>query len=266
MSIKIMTAIWDRTDLDTHEKMVLLSLADHADDEGVCFPSIARLCDRTGMKERGVQNVLRRMKEAGIITVELNAGRRGANRYTIHAAHPRIECTPAPDAPPHPITPTPAPDAGEPPHGMHPNRHLTINNHHHGAGADEWDDLISGLCKAVGIAGKPPRSWSGPKARNHIAGWLDHLTPDQIIERATASRAKHPEAPATPQALDGFMLPTVPAKSAKRADRADVLKFHADWVNGDRPLPAATISPSMARDLVSAGLVTPQRLEERGIR
>ena len=63
MSIRVMSAVWESTTLDPFERLVLLSLADHADDEGHCYPSIARLCRRTGMKERGVQNVIRRLEE-----------------------------------------------------------------------------------------------------------------------------------------------------------------------------------------------------------
>lgn len=118
MSVTVMSMVWKRDDLDPYEKLVLLSLADHSDDDGVCYPSIKRLCDRTGMKERGVQNVIRRLTEKGWLKVEKNAGRKGANLYAITPAPdaPRTRCTPAPDAPipPHPITLTPAPDAPEP--------------------------------------------------------------------------------------------------------------------------------------------------------
>lgn len=120
MSIKIMSQVWEREDLDPYERLVVLCLADHANDEGVCYPSVGRLCQRTGMKERGVQNVLKRLSERGVLTVQKNAGMKGANLYTVHATPapdaPRTECTPASDAPlpPHPITCTPAPDAPEP--------------------------------------------------------------------------------------------------------------------------------------------------------
>lgn len=131
MSIKVMSQVWERSDLDPYERLVVLCLADHANDEGVCYPSVGRLCDRTGMKERGVQNVIKRLSERGILTVEKNAGMKGANLYTINETPapgaPRTECTPAPGAghpapnapapdapPPHPITSTPAPGAPEP--------------------------------------------------------------------------------------------------------------------------------------------------------
>ena len=80
-----MSVVWERQDLDPYERLVMLSLADHADDDGHCYPSIARLCQRTGMKERGVQTVVKRLAARGLIVIEANAGRRGANLYTVRA-------------------------------------------------------------------------------------------------------------------------------------------------------------------------------------
>ncbi len=40
MSIKIMTAVWN-LDLPDSEKLALLALADCANDEGLCWPSMA---------------------------------------------------------------------------------------------------------------------------------------------------------------------------------------------------------------------------------
>ena len=120
MSIKLMSQVWEREDLDPHECLVMLSLADHADAEGSCYPSVQRICRRTGMKERGVQSVVKRLIARGFLSIRMNAGKRGTNLYTLHL-------TPAPDAPPQqmrgaPDAPpprtecgsTPAPDAPEP--------------------------------------------------------------------------------------------------------------------------------------------------------
>jgi hypothetical protein len=120
MSIRVMSLVWENETLDPYERLVMLSLADHSNDEGMCYPSIRRLCARTGMKERGVQNVVKRLTEAGYITVEMNKGRAGSNLYRVNATPatnaPQQEMHPASDAPtpPHSITLTPAPDAPKP--------------------------------------------------------------------------------------------------------------------------------------------------------
>ena len=120
MSVRVMSQVWDRTDLNSSERLVMLSLADHADDDGVCYPSISRLCGRTSLGERTVQDVIKRLRDRGFLTVEYNAGRRGVNVFTItpdpaNAAppqmpHPRISrATPRSSR-----TPTPATAAPEP--------------------------------------------------------------------------------------------------------------------------------------------------------
>ena len=83
MSVKIMSAVWNMPDLDASERLVMLSLADHADDQGRCYPSIRRLCERTSMSDRGVQKVLGRLIERGFLSVRPNAGQGGANLYLV---------------------------------------------------------------------------------------------------------------------------------------------------------------------------------------
>jgi hypothetical protein len=92
-----MSAVWECEGLDATERLVMLSLADHADDEGRCYPSIARLCRRTSMSDRGVQKVIGRLVERGFITVKPSAGQGGANLYTL--------ATPEPGSPPNPVHP-----------------------------------------------------------------------------------------------------------------------------------------------------------------
>lgn len=118
MSVKIMSRIFETECFKPTERLILLALADHANDEGECYPSIARLCYRTGLSERAVQNNIRLLKASGFLEIEAGGGRKNCNLYRIKTPH---EMHPAPDAPPHliPETPhivtiNPAPDAPEP--------------------------------------------------------------------------------------------------------------------------------------------------------
>ena len=88
MSVKVMSAVWEREDMDASERLVMLSLADHADDEGVCYPSIARLCKRTSLANRTVQMAVKRLEARGLIYVEPNAGRNGTNMFYLFASGP----------------------------------------------------------------------------------------------------------------------------------------------------------------------------------
>jgi hypothetical protein len=137
-----MKMVFESDTLEPYDRLVMLVLAEHADEHGVCYPSVARICARSGMGERGVQGVLKRLHDRGHIVIDANGGKRGANLYRLNMTatpapdaplDPRTTCpTPASDAPacdappPHGMHPTPAPDAPPPPHPVHPNRHLTI--------------------------------------------------------------------------------------------------------------------------------------------
>jgi DNA-binding Lrp family transcriptional regulator len=69
MSIRIMSAIWE-IPLPPTEKLVLLALADAANDEGLCWPSIATIARKSGFSERSVQRSIRAAEGMGLITRE----------------------------------------------------------------------------------------------------------------------------------------------------------------------------------------------------
>ena len=76
-----MTLAW-AVGLPSSEKLVLLALADCANDEGRCWPGLASLCHKTGMCKRTLQEALRKLDSAGHITRVENPGK-GMN-YTVH--------------------------------------------------------------------------------------------------------------------------------------------------------------------------------------
>jgi hypothetical protein len=63
------------------QKAVLISLADQANDQGSCWPSIATICVRTCFGERAVRNAVRWLEEQGLLAVGL--GRKRSNVYTL---------------------------------------------------------------------------------------------------------------------------------------------------------------------------------------
>jgi biotin operon repressor len=77
MSIKVMSAVWE-LNLPQNQKLVLLALADHANDEGVCYPSVGRVAWKTGISERQVQRIVQKLRAAGLVVLLRNAqGGRG---------------------------------------------------------------------------------------------------------------------------------------------------------------------------------------------
>lgn len=87
MSIKLMTRVWEHGPDDRTETMVLLALADRANDDGTsCFPSVAEVSQRSRLSRRGTQKVIRRLEEKGYLTVDENSGPGGTNNYQLHPA------------------------------------------------------------------------------------------------------------------------------------------------------------------------------------
>ncbi|WP_407540255.1 hypothetical protein Q0M94_02320 [Deinococcus radiomollis] len=62
---------------------MMLALADHANDEGCCFPGISSLALKCRISERNAQLVLRELEESGELITELGTGRRNTNMYWV---------------------------------------------------------------------------------------------------------------------------------------------------------------------------------------
>ncbi|MBF5007617.1 helix-turn-helix domain-containing protein [Diaphorobacter caeni] len=86
MSIKLMTAVFERYPNGGGEMLLALALADHASDDGTrVYPSIKALAEKTRQSERTIQYQLRRMQEAGwlILVNTGNGGRSMTSEYRI---------------------------------------------------------------------------------------------------------------------------------------------------------------------------------------
>lgn len=94
MSIALMTEAW-KSSLPMTEKMVLLCLADFANDRGECWPSIDTIAAKCSCSDRTVQKAIRSLKEWGILTIKDAPGK--SHSFTIN---PRISFTPEKTAPP----------------------------------------------------------------------------------------------------------------------------------------------------------------------
>lgn len=105
-----MSLVW-QSDLPTTEKVVMLALADAANDDGNCWPPISGekgLCRKTSLSERAVQKAIKSLCDKQVLDRIETPGK--GVFYTL---------TPAPRAPPHEVRPapqtlTPAPRAPKP--------------------------------------------------------------------------------------------------------------------------------------------------------
>ncbi len=146
------------------------------------------------------------------------------------------------------------------------------------------DQVFGELIDALGLdATALPGWWQGWPPRLHVQRWRDELglTEAEIVAAAEASRKEHSEPPDGPKALDRAMQRAAQRKveGAGRKRRkpkveaapsakpiTDLPAFYAELVNGDRYLPVSAISNTMRDAMLVRGLVTEDRLRERGIR
>jgi hypothetical protein len=90
-------------------KAVLMSLADRADEQWSCFPSLALIAAETELCERSVRRHLRELEDQGVVYTENRPGRR--SRYTIGAGiTPDMKSSQTPDT-----------ESGHPGHRVRPD-------------------------------------------------------------------------------------------------------------------------------------------------
>lgn len=68
MSVKHIGLVLDHFDAKPALKLVAIILADHADSDGLCWPSYRRVALRANMDERTVRRHIKTLQELGIIT------------------------------------------------------------------------------------------------------------------------------------------------------------------------------------------------------
>jgi hypothetical protein len=81
VSIAVMSAAW-KADVGATDKIVLLALADRADDSGKCWPGVGTLAKKCGLSDRTVQRSIQALSDAGHLSREDRSGT--SSIYFIH--------------------------------------------------------------------------------------------------------------------------------------------------------------------------------------
>ena len=85
MSVKITRRVWEvirgkKERYTSSDSLVLLAIADHADDRGFAYPSIELLAEETNLSTRQVMRILKKLQEYGDLYVDQ---REAHNRYIV---------------------------------------------------------------------------------------------------------------------------------------------------------------------------------------
>lgn len=110
-----MTWVWEQSKAEGLDRLVLLAIADNANDQGGnAYPSVQTLRLKAKISERTVQRAVRRLVELGELRVRAGAGQNGVNVYTV-VMTPRPVVTPSDS---HPVTESPVKGDVETPGGV----------------------------------------------------------------------------------------------------------------------------------------------------
>lgn len=132
-----MSACWPLQGMSVAQKAVLISLADNANDHGVCWPAVDTIAMRCCLSDRAVQKAIEWLRTNGAIALLRKTGR--STTYTVtptayvvptpeagsppKRVHPRTKFTPNVVHPtPEPDSPPPPNAVHQPPNAVHPNR------------------------------------------------------------------------------------------------------------------------------------------------
>jgi hypothetical protein len=94
-----MSTVWDSSIQDKTELLVLLALADFANEKGVAWPCLENLAEKSRCSVRNIQRVLKRLELAGILSItRLGGGPPGrSNFYQINLKSNRGDTMAQPD-------------------------------------------------------------------------------------------------------------------------------------------------------------------------
>lgn len=74
MSVRVLSWVWDHSGAKGNDLLVLLAIADNANDEGTAYPGVTLLARKTKLHSRTVQRSLRTLRTHGELKIEFNKG------------------------------------------------------------------------------------------------------------------------------------------------------------------------------------------------
>jgi hypothetical protein len=78
-----MAAVWKGSQHSGSALLMMLAIADFADDKGQAFPAVSTLAEKTRMRPRNANYLLADLQVSGELDIRIGAGRNGTNLYRI---------------------------------------------------------------------------------------------------------------------------------------------------------------------------------------
>ena len=90
MSIKIMSMVFKDPNLDSTKKLIMLSLADNANDEGFCYPSLLTIARKTSLSKKTVIKHIRELVLKNLLLTKQRSKKNGGRYSSIYIVYPLI--------------------------------------------------------------------------------------------------------------------------------------------------------------------------------
>lgn len=94
MSIDAIKAVFERSISSGSDRVMLLAIAEHLNDKGLCWPSMERLARMCNTSTRQAIRLVENLRQIGELEVQRSAGPGGANLYRIALSTPDKHVTP----------------------------------------------------------------------------------------------------------------------------------------------------------------------------
>lgn len=78
-----MARVWERSKHEGTSLLMLLAIADFADDAGHAYPAVRTLAAKCRCGERNTQTILARLRKSGELEIRANEGPKGTNLYRV---------------------------------------------------------------------------------------------------------------------------------------------------------------------------------------
>jgi hypothetical protein len=188
-----MTWVWTESDTVNGDLLMMLALADFADDDGTCWPSYATLARKCRVTERTAIRTIDKLVAAGHVQKMETGGGHKSNRYRIIMSNtPDADVTPDNLSRDADVTPalTPAsPQTCRPRHPIHQQPSTTTND---GGGSksyvgrdDGWRDLRAAYESQFGVV--PPHVWKRWRSEPVVKS-IDDRESQTFIDPKTGER------------------------------------------------------------------------------
>jgi len=83
MSVQIMSRVWEKSTRKGNDLLLLLAISDHTDSDGVCWPGIESLAEKTRVTERQLIRNVHTLAESGELFIKTGGGRSNTNLYMV---------------------------------------------------------------------------------------------------------------------------------------------------------------------------------------